>query len=71
LLAAIRLDPSNVKAHYRLSQLYRQLGRASDAEREMAEFRSLKDAQNRIRSSYTEPRSLDRGSPVLNPDVPQ
>lgn len=71
LLLAIRLDPSNMKAHYRLSQLYRQLGRGPDAEREMAEFRSLQEAQDRIRSAYSEPRSLDRGSRALDPDVPQ
>lgn len=50
LLEAVQLDPRNEVAHYRLAQAYRKLDRASDANREEATFRRLRDAQGPARA---------------------
>jgi anaphase-promoting complex subunit 3 len=46
LLEAVRLDPDNASAHYRLSQVYRALKRDDDARREMAAFLALHKSQD-------------------------
>jgi tetratricopeptide (TPR) repeat protein len=38
---AIRTDPSNYDAHYRLARLYRELGRTAEADKEFAIVRTL------------------------------
>lgn len=43
LESAVRNDPTNIAAHYRLSIIYRRVGRAADAEREMSEFKHYND----------------------------
>lgn len=50
LQEAARLDPDNEVAHYRLSQVYRKLGRTEDASREDAEFRKLRGAHDPVRA---------------------
>jgi tetratricopeptide (TPR) repeat protein len=71
LLAAVRIDPTNAQAHYRLAQLYRQLARASDAEREMGTFLELRQGEERLRSAYSQIYRQSGNSHALNPDVPQ
>jgi len=71
LLAAVRIDPTNAQAHYRLAQLYRQLARASDAEREMGTFLELRQGEERLRSAYSQIYRQSGNSQALNPDVPQ
>ena len=71
LLAAVRIDPTNTPAHYRLSQLYRQLGRTSDAEQEIATFKELRKTEERLRSAYAQVYKESGSSPTLNPDIPQ
>ena len=46
LVISTNLDPDNETAHYRLSQAYRKLGRAEDANREMLEFKRLHAARS-------------------------
>jgi len=43
LESAVRSDPTNIAAHYRLSIIYRRVGRTADAEREMREFKHYND----------------------------
>ncbi|HEV2418566.1 MAG TPA: tetratricopeptide repeat protein [Terriglobia bacterium] len=50
LVEAVRLDPRNEVAHYRLAQAYRKLDRASDADREEAAFRRLRDEHGSARA---------------------
>jgi tetratricopeptide (TPR) repeat protein len=71
LLAAVRIDPTNAQAHYRLAQLYRQLARASDAEREMGTFLELRQGEERLRSAYSQIYRQSGNSQALNPDIPQ
>jgi tetratricopeptide (TPR) repeat protein len=52
LEAAVRLDPRNEVAHYRLAEEYRELGRTDDAARESAIFHQLRDAHQTVRALY-------------------
>ena len=48
LESAVKDDPTNIAAHYRLSGLYRRAGRASDAQREMDTFHHYKDVKDKL-----------------------
>lgn len=51
LESAVKEDPTNIVAHYRLSTLYRRAGRVADAKREMDEYthyRNLKDKMGTV-----------------------
>lgn len=52
LQEAIRIDPNNEVAHYRLAQAYRKLGQAGPAEQELAEFRKIREASASISAIY-------------------
>jgi tetratricopeptide (TPR) repeat protein len=71
LLDAVRLDPSNAAVHYRLSQLYRQLGRTADAEQEYSKFKQLREAEERLGSAYTQIYKESGSFQALNPDIPK
>ena len=45
---ALKDDPANLVAHYRLSGLYRRSGRTADAEREMESFRHYQDLRDKL-----------------------
>ena len=45
---AVKDDPTNLVAHYRLSMLYRQAGRKEAAEREMQQFRHYQDLKSKL-----------------------
>jgi protein O-GlcNAc transferase len=48
---AIRLDPQSAEAHYQLARVYVHLKRTEDAQRELADFRQLSDAQKEKRET--------------------
>jgi tetratricopeptide (TPR) repeat protein len=48
LETAVKDDPTNVVAHYRLSGLYRRAGRTADAQREMDTFHHYKDVKDKL-----------------------
>jgi tetratricopeptide (TPR) repeat protein len=48
LEGALKDDPTNMTAHYRLSGLYRRAGRTADAEREMAAFRHYQELKDKL-----------------------
>jgi tetratricopeptide (TPR) repeat protein len=52
LESAVKDDPTNVTAHYRLSMLYRRAGRTADAEREMETFRHYKEVKDKLSKIY-------------------
>ncbi len=54
LESAVKDDPTNITAHYRLSGLYRRAGRAADAEREMAAFRHYRDLKEKLGKVFKE-----------------
>jgi tetratricopeptide (TPR) repeat protein len=71
LLEAIRLDPVNSNVHYRLAQLYRKMGRSSDADREMATFEQVEKVKEHIRAVYREMHQAPREEQPLDRDAPQ
>lgn len=48
LESAVKDDPTNTVAHYRLSVLYRRAGRTADAQHEMDMFRHYKDVKDKL-----------------------
>ena len=66
-----RVDPYNAVAHYRLSMVYRSLGRTADARRELSEFQRLNAMKEHLKEMYREMR-LQPGKPdSQDPDVPK
>ena len=49
---AVEIDPSDYTAHYRLSTLDRQQGRADDAKRELADYEKYKAMQTKLESIF-------------------
>lgn len=49
---SLAIEPFDPAAHYRLSVLYRELGRAEEARREMAQFQKLKKMKARLAQVY-------------------
>jgi len=47
LEGAAKDDPTNLVAHYRLSQLYRRAGRTADADRETDLFNHYKEVKDK------------------------
>jgi tetratricopeptide (TPR) repeat protein len=52
LESAIKDDPTNMVAHFRLSGLYRRAGRTADAEHEMDAFRHYQDLKDKLGKVY-------------------
>jgi tetratricopeptide (TPR) repeat protein len=46
--SAVKDDPTNMAAHYRLSILYRRAGRMADAERELETFQHYKEVKDKL-----------------------
>jgi addiction module HigA family antidote len=68
---AVGVDPLDAQAHYRLSRAYRQLGRIPEADSEVATFKQLREAKERLHSAYVHIYKESGNSQALNPDVPQ
>jgi tetratricopeptide (TPR) repeat protein len=60
---AVQMDPTNAVIHFRLSTVYRRLGRDADAVREVEEYRKYKDLKEQLRETYRQlhldPHKLD------------
>jgi len=50
----VKLEPTNATAHYRLATLYRKIGRADDAKREVELYQKFKDMKEKLRALYKE-----------------
>lgn len=48
LESAVKDDPTNIVAHYRLSGLYRRAGRTTDAQNEMDTFHHYTDLKDKL-----------------------
>jgi cytochrome c-type biogenesis protein CcmH/NrfG len=51
---AVQLEPFNAVAHYRLASVYRDEGRTADANRELAEFKRIREMKDRLQQVYQE-----------------
>jgi tetratricopeptide (TPR) repeat protein len=49
---SLQLDPTNAVAHFRLSTIYRQTGRAADAKHELEEYQKYKAMKEKLREVY-------------------
>ncbi len=49
---AVRLEPTDPTVHYRLSTLYRKLGRMDDARRQVELYKQYKDMKEKLRAVY-------------------
>lgn len=54
LESAVKDDPTNVVAHYRLSTLYRRAGRAADAQHELDTFHHYQDVKDKLGKIFKE-----------------
>jgi Tfp pilus assembly protein PilF len=52
LEASVQLEPTNANAHYRLATLYKKVGRAEDARREVELYKKYKDMKDKLRVLY-------------------
>ena len=71
LLEAVRLDPQNEVAHYRLAQAHRRLGREPDTEREEATFRKLRDSHEPVRTLFEQVQERPVMHQTIGPNEPQ
>jgi tetratricopeptide (TPR) repeat protein len=71
LLTAIRLDPLYPTAHYRLGTLYRQLGRETDAGRELQVFEKLEEMRKRVDQVYHRTHPGFPESDLTGPNAPE
>jgi tetratricopeptide (TPR) repeat protein len=53
---AVKLDPTNAVAHFRLSTLYRKMGKGDEATRELAEYQKYKAMREKLRDTYRQMR---------------
>ncbi len=67
---AVQLEPFDAVARFRLGTVYRQLGRAADSQRELAEFQRLKQMKEQLREVFKEMRLQPKPEQV-DADVPQ
>ncbi|HTV14678.1 MAG TPA: tetratricopeptide repeat protein, partial [Acidobacteriaceae bacterium] len=49
---AVRLEPTDPTAHYRLALLYRKAGRTDDAKRELELYSQYKQMKEKLRALY-------------------
>jgi tetratricopeptide (TPR) repeat protein len=71
LQRATRVEPYNAVTHYRLSMVYRSLGRTADSRRELSEFKRLNGMKEHLKEVYREMR-LQPGKPdSQDPDIPK
>ena len=65
---AVALDPTNITAHYRLSTLYRQQGRAEDARQQLALYEHYKALHSELEAAFKTMRGTpDAESSVKHP----
>jgi tetratricopeptide (TPR) repeat protein len=71
LLAATHLDSLNATVHYRLSVLYRKMGREEDGHRELATFKELQESKKKIERVYQQMHELVPEKDALPSDAPK
>lgn len=53
---AVEVDPTSALAHFRLSNLYRQMGRPADAKRELVQYQKYKQMREQLGEIYRQMR---------------
>jgi len=68
---AAQLEPFDPATHYRLGVVYRELGRAEDSRRELAEFEKLKKMKSRLSEIYQQMRLQPAKQEDAEAEAPQ
>ncbi len=68
---AAEVEPFNPGTHYRLSVVYREVGRTEESRRELAEFEKLKKMKARLSDLYQQMRLRPANQDESNSEVPQ
>jgi tetratricopeptide (TPR) repeat protein len=68
---AVQLEPFSAAIHYRLALVYRALGRTADANRELAEFKRIREMKERLGQIYQEMRLKPGKEERTDPDIPK
>jgi predicted Zn-dependent protease len=51
---AVQLEPTNAAAHFRLSTLYREMGRTADSQHEVEEYKKYKMLKEKLEAIFKE-----------------
>jgi Tfp pilus assembly protein PilF len=62
---AVQMDPTDATIHFRLGTVYRRLGRKTEAQQEIEQYRKYKDLKNKLRETFRE-LHLDRQEQVMD-----
>jgi tetratricopeptide (TPR) repeat protein len=68
---AAKLEPFSSVIHYRLASVYREMGRTTDANRELAEFKRVREMKERLAEIYREMRRKPAKEERTDPDIPK
>jgi tetratricopeptide (TPR) repeat protein len=68
---AVKADPSNTVAHYRLSMLYRRQGKTTEATQQMADYKKYKDMQSKLEKIFHDMRVGSLQKSADDPDAPR
>lgn len=71
LEAAVRAEPFDPASRYRLGVVYREIGKADDSRRELAEFEKLKKMKQELSEVYQRMRLAPAGSQMGDTDTVQ
>jgi tetratricopeptide (TPR) repeat protein len=65
---ALELDPTSPMAHYRLSTVYRQAGRNTDAQHELEQYQKYKEMKDKLQEIYHQMRLKEAAAEKDDPD---
>jgi len=71
LVRAAQLEPFEPVIRYRLASVYRELGKADDARRELAEFQRIRDMKDRLKRIFDEMHFRPAKEDRSDPDTPK
>jgi tetratricopeptide (TPR) repeat protein len=63
---AVQLEPTNAAAHFRLSTIYRELGRTADSQHEVEEYKKYKLLKEKLEAVFKEMQLHPAGLPAAN-----
>ena len=65
---SVQLEPTNAAAHFRLSTIYREMGRTADSQHEVEEYKKYKLLKEKLEAVFKEMQIHPAGLPAANDD---
>ena len=62
----MQLEPTNAAAHFRLSTIYREMGRTADSQHEVEEYKKYKLLKEKLEAVFKEMQIHPAGLPAAN-----